>query len=245
MLSIPSTNYSWPSPPANSTVTPTQPVVPISGVQSGANNPQAGMGYGQEGHGAQRPERSAQTDESRASAEKPKESSAAPLLPRQNPEKQEGQETASAAQEVSADEERERVAQEQKDAVERTQALREQLREVLSSVWQASAAVVERALNVDVPTVEAANDASAASAAAPDPMVLATQAAAVAAVEASAETSPEYSPFESGSSEADAIAALRAGAMGSPDLGPVEAYDAKGQGSRAQPASGNLVDQRA
>ncbi|GAA6143229.1 hypothetical protein NBRC116584_30470 [Hydrogenophaga sp. 5NK40-0174] len=206
------------------------------------------MGYGQEGHGAQRPDRSAQGSDGRAGTEKQQEASAAPLLPRQNPEQKDGQDSAAAAQEVSADEERERVAQEQKDAVERSQALREQLREVLSSVWQASAAVVERALKVeDLPAADAANDATAAAAASPDPVVVAAGAAApVEPAPLLNDSSAEMPQFESVSSESEAVAALQAaGAMAAPDLGPVQAYDAKGQGSRQQPTSGYLVDQRA
>ncbi len=243
MLSIPSSNFSWPSPPANSTVTPTQPVTPVSGVQSGGNNPQAGLGYGQEGHGAQRPERSDQPDDGRASAEKSKEAFAAPLLPRQNPEKQEGKEASASGQEALAEDDRERLAQAQKDAEERTQALREQLREVLSNVWQASAAVVERALqtgDASAAAATAANESLASNIPQPDPTQPVNPSAAPAA-------SLEYSPFESASPEAESVAALRAGAgaLASSDLGPVQAYDARGQGSRAQAATGNLVDQRA
>lgn len=239
MLSIPSTNVSWPTSPPSQAVAPTQPVAPVSGSQSGNNSPQAGLGYGQEGHGL-RADATA-TDDS-AVKETPKtESSAAPLLPRHKSEQGKGQAKAEQSEETVNQEERDRIAQAQQDELERSKALREQLREVLSNVWQASAAVVDRALGGQ----QAANDTSVDGVAAADSSGATGEVRSVeapAAMEA-AQLDASVLPAESGAvdngSSAEEVPLVLLGS------GKVESYDEKGHGSTAPVPPGVLVNQRA
>jgi len=129
MLNIPNTTaVTWTIPP---TSTPVGPVSAVQRVSAVGRERQAGLGFGQDEQPAARPNgggRPAQTT-------LPQEPAAVPLLPRET------QKDAAGARQV----EQQRAAQEVADQ-EADKALREKLQTVLTTVWQASAAVVERAL---------------------------------------------------------------------------------------------------
>ncbi|MCU0957957.1 MAG: hypothetical protein MUF55_11785 [Hydrogenophaga sp.] len=138
MLNIPSTTaVSWTTPPASTQI---GPVAPVQAVTAASRDRQAGLGAGQDGHSPART-----TNPGRAGQAKSQpEPAAAPLLPRDTKQDPAGVER---AQEVGArqEQQQQRAAQELAEQ-EAEQALRDKLQSVLTTVWQASAAVVERAL---------------------------------------------------------------------------------------------------
>ncbi|TNF59497.1 MAG: hypothetical protein EP306_10665 [Burkholderiales bacterium] len=137
MINIPSTTaVNWSTPPASTAVSPVLAVQPVSAT---GRERQAGLGAGQDGPGQQRPGDGGRT--ARAARE---EASSVPLLPRAEPaargDAAEPARDAAARQEAGQRASRERADQEA-DA-----AMKDRLQTVLTSIWQASSAVVERAL---------------------------------------------------------------------------------------------------
>lgn len=151
MLNIPNTTaVTWTIPPTSTSVGPVSSVQRVSAV---GRERQAGPGFGQDEQPAARPNgggRPAQTTSSQ-------EPVAVPLLPRET------QKDAAGARQA----EQQRAAKEMAEQ-EADKALREKLQTVLTSVWQASAAVVERALGgepaneVPGPRADSAADPSVA-----------------------------------------------------------------------------------
>ena len=138
MLNIPSTTaVSWTTPPAS---TPVGPVAPVQAVSAASRDRQAGLGPGQDGHSPARPGNPGRANQAKSLPEP----AAAPLLPRDRKQDTAGVER---AQEVSArQEQQQQRAAEELAEQEADKVLREKLQAVLTTVWQASAAVVERAL---------------------------------------------------------------------------------------------------
>lgn len=139
MINI-STNHpvSWPQASAP-VVAPVSAVTAVKPVQDGRGESQAGLGGGRGGAVAQRREAARG-----AATESPASPEAAPLLPR---EAAKGAATAP----TNAAQKREQAAAKQAEQAEQAQKAEEQskklqLQEVLTSVWQASAAVVDRVL---------------------------------------------------------------------------------------------------
>lgn len=148
---------SWPSAPASGTA-PVSATPAVAPVKSALRDAQAGLGQGQEQarawpgsarrhHAETRPERG--TPE------------AAPLLPRESADPMQGQ-AVDEPTEAQVETEREKAVRQAEE-----KALQQQLQDVLSNVWKASAAVVDVALGrPDTPGAEttAANDQAAVAA---------------------------------------------------------------------------------
>jgi hypothetical protein len=211
MINIASTpSLAWSSPPAVS-VAPVASVHAVNPVQAGARDSRTGPGFGQSGQ----PDPSPRTGRPASGAESV-QAAAAPLLPRSQGEA--GDEPVDASELAEAEK---RQAEEQAQELAKEQAVQQQLREVLSNVWQASAAVVERALaegDSATPPVASTSSADAADAvvgAAP----LADSAVPAQTVQAAVITEPVRTSEP-------------------------EAYDEHGHSSWSAPEVGGLVDQR-
>lgn len=142
MLNIPNTTaVSWTTPPVSTQVAPVAPVQAVTAVSRDRHSGLgAGLGSGQDGQAPARTDKPGRT----AQAKSLTEPSAAPLLPREAA--QDRVEADRAMDLVDRQElQRQRAEQEQADQAA-DKALRDKLQAVLTTVWQASAAVVERAL---------------------------------------------------------------------------------------------------
>ncbi|MEZ5644601.1 MAG: hypothetical protein R3E94_15790 [Burkholderiaceae bacterium] len=144
MLNIPITSaVTWTSPPTGSPV----PAVPaIQPVGAAGRDRQAGPDAGQDGQLPARPGSTARTARGGQAGDQP----VAPLLPNAAGATSETGERAGAADEPARQESEQTSAQQEAD-----KAMRARLQAVLTTVWQASASVVERALGR-----ESANDAA-------------------------------------------------------------------------------------
>ncbi len=137
MFNIPNTTaVTWTTPPVS---TPVGPVAPVQPVGATGRERQAGLGTGQDGQPPARPKLAARTEPGAVG----QETAAAPLLPRAAQDK--GAEAERAREASLRQEEQQKAAQELAEQ-EADKALREKLQAVLTTIWQASAAVVERAL---------------------------------------------------------------------------------------------------
>lgn len=236
MLNISSTTaVSWPTP-VSAAVAPVSPVAPVQPVQAGSSDGKAQMGFGRDGRAAPQPAaprrpdadgRNAATD---GTAAAPGETSAA-ALQEQAAQRKMRQEAVQAAEKEQAKD---------KKAVEH-------LQNVLSRMWEASAAVVDRALGIE--PARAGDVPGNQSDTAPD----------LSAVAAS--TLPRK-PLPAPGSEADkpAQAALAWPVMPEPDetaldvvgdgvaadgtVAEVVAYDEQGNGSPAPVEVGSLISER-
>lgn len=151
MINIASTpSLGWPSSPAPA-VAPVVAAGAVTPVQGSARESRAGLGFGQGGQAPQE-QGGGRTVASAETVQAP----AAPLLPRS----QNGSDGApvDAGEQLEAER---RQAEEQVEELAKEQAVQQQLREVLSNVWQASAAVVERALGLEEGAAAAATQAPA------------------------------------------------------------------------------------
>lgn len=248
MISI-STNHvvSWPTP-ASPGLQPVSNVAAVQPVRESARDGQTGLGAGRDGQTA-----SVRVTTSRAgSAEREVPADAAPLLPRSYG--RHGAEGKAEAPPVGG--QAEAVPQEMQDKTEEARqaaaqqadekaaaADRPQLQAVLTTVWQASAAVVERALGrlggaegeVSAVSGEAAGEAAATGAS------VARRALLPPAV-----TQPPVEPLPwPVMPEAQSPDAPAAGAP--VDIRPVEdvvAYDEHGNSSWAPLEAGSLISQR-
>lgn len=202
----------WHSTPSVA-VSPVVPASAVTPVQGSAREGRTGLGFGQGGQSPQ--ERSTARTEA---GTQPAQAPAAPLLPRSQAES--GDEPVEASDQIEADK---RQAEEQAEELAKEQAVQQQLREVLSNVWQASAAVVERALGLET------GDAAVQAASQVAPAVL-PEGAVVELPALLGTTGPAAASDVS--SEPSVVAE------------PPEAYDEHGNGNWPSPELGGLVSQR-
>ena len=149
MLGITTTQpVHWP-PSTSPAVAPVTPVGPVAPARGASHDTSSGFGSGRQGRTGGAPDtaqdRSASADKAQT------DSKAAPLLPREPAEGQqlEGA-TTTIESKLSEDQKREALAEEKA-----AQTL--PLKEVLSNIWKASAAVVEVALGREASAAESAN----------------------------------------------------------------------------------------
>lgn len=208
MLSISSSQPAiWSSP--SPVVAPVVAASAVSPVQPASRDTQTGSGMsGRESLPSASGERSGAAQAERGEA--PAAVEAAPLLPRESPDAPD-QQGAEALSEADVDEQ-------QRQAEEK--ALKQQLQDVISNIWKASAAVVEVALGRDTPATE---NPGAAVAGAIGP--------------SAASAGPIGAPASQDRADAanDAVAEQRA-------TQAVVAYDAQGHSSLAPLEAGTLVN---
>lgn len=163
----------WP-PSASPAVTPVTPVGSVTPAQGTLRDPSSsGFGSGRDGRSGVTPDAA---QDRRASADKGSpETQAAPILPG---EKQEGGRAGASSGLADTAQTQELSKQAQAQAEERA-AQQLQLQEVLSTVWKASAAVVDVVLGRDAAAVAGsanpateANKAASAAQAAPDALAI-------------------------------------------------------------------------
>jgi len=234
MLNITSSPpVAWPSAPATG-VSSVPAATAVTPVQSSARDSQAGLGQGRE-----RPSPEAVRRGRAQPAEVNKERTApdaAPILPRESPDSPDGRPAVEQTEE-QAKAEREKAAEQVAE-----KALKQQLQDVLSNVWKASAAVVDVVLGREISATEsqaggAAIDATGAVSGAGEAAVIASRAVASAVSQAAARV---VLPGDSGPEAAnDGSAATDAR---SPQ--DVVAYDAHGNSSWAPLESGSLISRR-
>jgi len=219
MLNFSASNpVSWPTPPSTAVpaVTPITPVQPTPGAGRDA---QSGLGFGQ----------------NRQPAQKSKDGGnqqGAPILPREA----DASPSAQTAKARDPDAVTQRAAQEAaaREAEQRAQdkeEIHQRLREVLSSVWQASAAVVDRALGRD-PATEVTGTPSGTS----------SGLSAVATSLAARRPMPP-APLPASVPVPEISDALPGAGQILPTT-DVVAYDERGNGSATPHEAGSLVDQR-
>jgi len=225
MLNFSASNtVSWPTPPSTA-VPAVTPITPVQATPGAGRDPQAGLGSGQNRQAAQQPK-----DGSRQQG--------APILPRE----------ADASAPVQTSRGRESDAVIQREAQEAAAREAEQrakdkedihlrLREVLSSVWQASAAVVDRALGREPATETPGPSGSASSGLSAVATSLTTRRPMLPA------PVPVTSPMAQPTPVSAASDALPGAGQ---SLQPVDlvAYDEHGNGSVPPHEAGSLVDQR-
>lgn len=227
MLNVSASNpVSWTTPTPPSTAVPAvTPVTPVQPAQGAGRDAQAGLGYGQ----------------NRQSAHQSKDGSGqpgAPMLPRDTDASARGQEAR--GRESDAVDQRaaqEAAAQEAEQRAQDKEEIHQRLREVLSNIWQASAAVVDRALGRD----DAVETAGPPSGTASGLSAVATSLAARRPMlPAPLPLSPPAAQTAPVSSFSDALP----GAGQHLPTTDVVAYDERGNGSVPSLEAGSLVDQR-
>lgn len=244
MLNVSSTTaVSWPTP-VSTAVAPVSPVAAVQPVQAGGNDGKAQTGFGREGRsatpqqavaGRAAPEGRAATTEDAAAATQPASRSAAgvPAVPQDvAAQRQAQQEAAQVAEQRQAKD---------KKAVEH-------LQNVLSRMWEASAAVVDRALGIEpakgseVPgnQSDTAPDLSAVTASMIPRKPLAAERADRSAM--------EQLPWPVMPQGAEGDEALQLDVVGD-GVGPetvaeVVAYDEHGNGSTAPVETGTIISER-
>lgn len=239
MISV-STNQvvSWPTP-ASQAVQPVSGVAAVQPVREAGRDGQAGLGAGRDGQTAAPRPAGARTGSADREAAPPE---SAPLLPRsygRNGAEAGGEATPAepAPQQAKEKAEEARQAAAQQQAVEKAEAAdRLPLQAVLTSVWQASAAVVERAL--DRITGADTDAAGVVRATASEPAAGARRPLLPPAV-----TQPPVEPLPW-----PVMPATEAAVPGAPaEIRPVEdvvAYDEHGNSSWAPLEAGSLISQR-
>ncbi|MDO8906140.1 hypothetical protein [Hydrogenophaga sp.] len=225
MLNFSASNVvSWPTPQSTAVpaVTPITPVQPAPGAGRDA---QAGLGF----------------DQKRQSAQQSKDGSSpqgAPKLPRDADASAPAQSTQSReAEAVAQRAAREASAREIEQRASEKEAIHQHLREVLSNVWQASAAVVDRALGRDaaaeLPGPSSGSSSALAAVAASltgrRPVLLAPESLSAPVVQAL--PAPDTSDALSGAKQIQTMT-------------DVVAYDERGNGTVTPHEAGSLVDQR-
>lgn len=231
MLNIPiTTAVVWTTPPASTQIGPVAPVQAVSAI---GRDRQAAMGSGQDGQSPAR----AGTQGRAGQAKSPPEPAAAPLLPRDAKQEPSGVER---TQEVAArqEQQQQRAAQELAEQ-EAEQALREKLQAVLTTVWQASAAVVERALGRE-PANELPGPQTDTS---PDLSVAGSALVARRPLPPEAPPRPQAEPLPWPIMQGETADAGQAAAV---PLAPEEvvSYDEKGNTSAAPLEVGSLISRR-
>jgi hypothetical protein len=227
MLNISTSNaVSWPTP--QSTAVPAvASVAPVQAVQGAGRDAQAGLGAGQD--------RSSSTR--RQAAKEEQAPNGAPLLPRGSgdaaaeaaPRSREAEMAAREAAEEAAAE----LAEQQANAKEE---IHQRLQEVLSSVWQASAAVVDRALGREGAAEGSAEVGQSGSGVAALPprrqMMVVAQGGGLTPVD----TVGPVAPLVAGGAPMVSAAAA--------DPADLVAYDERGNGSVLPPEAGSLLSRR-
>lgn len=223
MLNLTTANpVSW-SPPPSAAVPPVPAVAPVQAMPGAGRDPQAGMGSGRE-----RPA-------GRTQDEKPAPSSGAPLLPRGRPDA----DASTAQPAVVEDAQARKAAEEAAVALAEEQAsakaeIQRRLQDVLSTVWKASAAVVERALGREADPGEAVGAGRAGDALPPRRALLVRPATSGVGPPPPAEVQPPG---------AAAVPANRLPGAGTSPADLV-AYDEHGNGSVQSPDAGSLLSRR-
>ena len=209
---------SWPTAPSVA-VAPV-PAVPAVVALPGGRETQTGPRSGREGAGHAFPSPAGERSMARGAAGSPQAAGAAP------------EEASSAADQAAHAALRQQAQQEAQAARERDQRAMEHLKEVLSSVWQASAAVVDRALGRE--STDAAPGARSDTA--PDlSQVAATLVARRAPVLTSSKPAPSVptgQPWVPGAPQDETAA------------GEVVAYDERGNSSLVPLEAGSLISHR-
>jgi len=217
-----SSAVSWPTPPSTA-VAPVSPVPSVPALSGAGAESQAGPRSGQGGRGHAFPSPSQRTTDAAPAA--PREASAQAAPPASDPQAQSAQRKAE--REAHAARERERQAM-------------EHLKDVLTNVWQASAAVVDRALGRE------ASAAGTQSDTAPD---LSQVAASLISRRIMAPAAPVLARPAGSAAPANAWATALANDQATAllDAGTtsdVQAYDAQGHSSAMPLESGSLFSQR-
>ena len=222
MLNLTTANpVSWPTAPSTA-VPPVPAIAAVQPAPGAGRDPQAGLGPGQDRAMPQKRNReAARTD-------------GAPLLPRgqAEPGARPGGAAAGVAEAAArkaAEEAAAALAEEQASAKEE---IHQRLQEVLATVWQASAAVVDRALGRETPAGEAAAAGGASVSAVPPRRAL--------LVMPGADPVAPVAPVGAAGAAMDGPAPV-AGAAPAPDL---VAYDERGNGSVQPPEAGSLLSRR-
>jgi len=225
MLNFSTSNaVSWPTPPSTAVpaVTPITPVQPAPG---SGRDAQAGLGFDQKRQPAQQ-------------AKDGNSQQGAPILPREADasapaQTAKGREPDAVAQRAA----QEAAAQEAEQRAKDKEEIHQRLREVLSSVWQASAAVVDRALGRDPATEVPGPPAGTSSG-------LSTVAASLSARRPMLPAPlPVTPPIAQATPVSDTSVALP-GSGQNMQATEVVAYDERGNGSVLPHEAGSLVDQR-
>lgn len=225
MLNFSASNaVSWPTP--QSTAVPAvTPITPVQPAQGAGRDAQAGLGFGQNRQPAQQPKAG-----SNPQGVSPTARDADPSAPGRAAQGRERDVVAQREAQEAAAKEAEQLASDKEE-------IHRRLREVLSNVWQASAAVVDRALGRD-PASEVPGSPTGTSSA------LSTVAASLTARRPMLPAPlPAPAPIAQATPAPDNSAAL----PGSGQLLPVAdvvAYDEHGNGSVPPHEAGSLVDQR-
>jgi hypothetical protein len=206
----------WPSATATG-VAPVSATTPVTPVQATARDAQTNLGQRQERPMPDSVRRSA-APSAEGSAE-PGAADAAPLLPRESPDSPDGQASPELA-EAKAERQKAEAQAEEK-------ALKQQLQDVLSNVWKASAAVVEVVLGREAEMAEAGKVDAAAQAERPEAANPAPRAA-------------QARPGAPAQAANDAVVE-RVAARAAQD---VVAYDAHGNSSWAPLEAGSLLSRR-
>lgn len=213
MLNISSTQpLFWPSVPAHG-IAPVSAVTAVAPTQSSARDAQAGLGQGREQPApASLQRRGVQPVEARPDGNTPE---AAPLLPREPTDAPDGQTTPETTE-----------AEARAEVLAEDNALNQQLQDVLSNVWKASAAVVDVVLG---------RDAAVGETPAPGPATAATEGSPATALQtANAALTPPFAAGQITTGAASDPLAAR------PAQDPV-AYDEHGNSSWAPLEAGSLL----
>lgn len=226
MLNLTTANpVSWPTAPSTA-VPPVPAIAAVQPVPGAGRDPQAGLGAGQDRATPQKKDRGAGSPEG------------APLLPRGQGEtlghaSNASARVADAAARKAAEEAVAALAEEQANAKEE---IHQRLQEVLSTVWQASAAVVDRALGREPSDNPAASPGGASVSAVPPRRALLVLPGADGAVRAAPAggTVTEGVVLPEGQGPVSSAAAAS-------DL---VAYDERGNGSVQAPEAGSLISRR-
>ncbi len=219
---------SWTTPTPPSTAVPAvTPVAPVQPAQGAGRDAQAGQGYGQN----RQPANPSKDGNSQPGA---------PILPRQADGSAPGQ--GARGREADAVDQRaaqEAAAQEAERRAEDKEAIHQRLREVLSNVWQASAAVVDRALGRESASETPGPPGGASSGLSAVATSLATR-RPMPMLPAPMPLSPPSAQATPVSDSSDALP----GAGHSLPSTDVVAYDERGNGSAPSLEAGSLIDQR-
>lgn len=233
---------SWPTP-AGPSVAPVSPVTAVQPVRESGRDPQTGFGAGRDGQGAapRAPATRSAPPEADSSPEP------APLLPRSygpaGADGRSGPETAAAAAQQKNQEKAERAAAQQAEEQAEAAAQKQQLQAVLTTVWQASAAVVERALDQlsgspsELPGSQSDTSPDLSSVAAAQMNRRPLLPPAVTQTPLEPLPWPVMPPADESTPAADTPAEILA-------VEDVVAYDENGNGSRAPVEAGSIISER-
>ena len=235
MLNVTSPSaVTWPAP-ASVAVAPVQPVAAVPSVQTGSQDGKTQMGFGRDDRAAQRAVASGRpTVDERGS---PADGASAAPAPAGTP----------TAHDVAA---QRQARQEAAQAVEQKQAKDkkavEHLQNVLSRMWEASAAVVDRALGIEPPN--GSEVPGTQSDTAPDLSAVAASTIPRKPIVAERQARPALEPLpwpvmpESGEVEVDVVG--DGVVVGEDVVAEVVAYDEHGHGSAAPVEAGAIISER-